>query len=389
MRTVIEQRRLWWPAVCWLAPVLLLGAVTTPQAAAQLSVRVKDLTEVEGVRSEKLMGIGLVTGLNGTGGKNPTTRIYVMNMLQRFGTRADPIMRSLVRDDAKEKTDNVSVVTVTAELPRSAHRGSVIQRVHVATADDASSLQNGILIQTPLTGYDDQVYAVADGPVSIGGGYSVGGQAASAQKNHPTAGTVISGATVVKELCPPPLGANGWVRLLLRQADFENTRRIVQAVNEAIPGVACILDEGTVALRIPPEHQADPNSFVALVGLLQVTPDVKAKVVINEKTGTVVIGDNVRLSRVAVTHANLAVVTGESPMVSQPAPFSQGETTVVPRTQLDVLEEHKALNVLEDAATVGDLVRALNALGVTPRDLSAIFQQLQAVGALHAELEFN
>jgi flagellar P-ring protein precursor FlgI len=366
---------------------VLVGMTLAPPAAAQLAVRVKDLADVAGVRSEKLIGMGLVAGLNGTGGRNPSTRQFAVNFLQKFGNRADPLLRSLARDDTKEKTNNISVVTVTAELPRSSHVGTVLD-VHVATFDDASSLNGGELLQTELFGVDGEVYALATGRV-LPGGFSFSGQAAGVQKNHPTVGIVTQGATVVKELCPPPLGAHGRVSFLLRQPDFGTAQRIADAINGRVPNAAWVADDGTVESCVPAEYRANPNLFVNLVEQLRVTPDVKAKVVINDRTGTVVIGHNVRLSRVALAHANLAIVTGESPMVSQPAPFSEGQTTVVPRTQVEVTEENRAINVLEDAATVGDLVQALNALGVTPRDLSAIFQQLKAVGALHAELEFN
>ncbi len=179
------------------------------------------------------------------------------------------------------------------------------------------------------------------------------------------------------------------MRLLLRQADFETACRIAAAINEKFPGLAYLADAGTVELDVRPERGAEPNSVVAVVGALRVTPDVAAKVLINERAGTIVVGENVRLSRVALTHGNLAVITSEMPQVAQPAPFSEGVTTVVPRTQVDVHEEKNPVTVLEESPTVGDLATALNALGATPRDLSLIFQQLKAAGALHADLEFN
>jgi flagellar P-ring protein precursor FlgI len=367
---------------------LLIGAVVASQAAGQHNVRIKDLTLVKGDRTELLIGMGLVTGLNGTGGKNPSTRIFAQNLLQRFGVRADPSQRSLIRTDAKEKTDNLSVVTVTAEMPVYSQKGSRID-VTVAAVDDASSLQGGILMPTPLIAIDKQVYAMASGAVSLGGGFTADGSAARVQKNHPTSGGIPNGAVVEKEVCRLPLARDGYVRLALRQADFQTATRIAQAVNTRLPGTACVADAGNVDLIVPPALAGNPNHLIALVQSLTVTPDVVAKVVINERTGTVVIGEHVRLSRVAITHGNLAVITSESPVVSQPAPFSQGETTVVPRTQVDVTEERGALNVLETTTTVGELVQALNALGVTSRDLSAILQELKASGALHADLEVN
>ena len=309
-------------------------------------------------------------------------------MLQKFGLRADPLQRSLVRADAREKTDNLSVVTVIAQMPVNAQKGTSLD-VMVAAFDDATSLQGGILMPTPLLGVDDEVYAVAGGAISLGGGFSADGQAARVQKNHPTSGRIPNGSVIEKEICRPPLGVDGRVRLVLRDADLETATRIAQAVNERVPAAACVVDAANVDLFVPAELGLSPNHFVALVESLTVTPDVEAKVVINERTGTIVIGENVRLSRVALTHANLAVITGESPVVSQPAPFSEGRTMVVPRTDLDVEEEPGALNVLEPTATVGELVQALNALGVTARDLSSIFQELKASGALHAELVFD
>ncbi len=362
--------------------LLLLAGPT----ACSAEVRVKDITSVAGVRTNQLVGMGLVTGLQGTGGKNPETRQFALNMLQRFGLRADPTVRAQLRNDSKLKTDSLSVVVVTAELPAFAKKGSTID-VTVSTFDDASSLQGGHLIMTPLIAVNEQVYAVASGPVSIGG-FSFEGQAGSVQKNHPTSGRITGGATVEQETCTP-IGQDGIVRLLLQEADYETASRIAQSINLLHPESARVSDAGTVAVFIPASHQFDVPNFLSLIGQLPVRPDVKAKVVINERTGTVVIGANVRLSPVLITHANLSVITAESPQVSQPAPFSQGDTVVVPRTDLEVIEEKRPVNVIEETATAGDLARALNALGVTPRDLSSIFQQLKASGALHAELEFN
>jgi len=371
--------------------LILTTCVVSAASAAQpqLGVRIKDLTDIGGWRANKLTGWGLVVGLNGTGGKNPATRQFVMNMLEKAGLRADPEQRLNVRNDTKEKTDNVSIVAVTGELPPFARRGQHFDVV-VSTIDDATSLLGGTLILTPLTAVDGEVYAVADGRVSLGGGFSVGGEAANVQKNHPTSGRIPRGAIVEKEVCEPSPGRDGRVRLLLREADFETARRIAEAVNAEQPGIAAVVDPGAVEVLVPMQQQANLSGFVAGIQQIRVSPDVAARVVINEMTGTVVIGENVRLSRVAITHANLSVITGESPIVSQPAPFSTGgETTVVPRTQVEVVEETNTLSVIEETPTVGDLARALNALGVTPRDLSAIFQALKESGSLHAELEFK
>lgn len=361
--------------------LLLLAAST-----AMADVRIKDITQVSGVRKNKLTGIGLVVGLNGTGGKSPITRQYVANLLERFGQRNDPFVRERLRTDTQLRTDNASVVVVTAELPIFARPGSRID-VTVAAFDDAKSLQGGELLSTTLKGVDGEVYALAAGPVILGG-FSASGDAASVQQNHPTAGRVPNGA-IVEETVPYDFAGCESFQLLLHQADFETAKRIVDAVNVAFPETAAAEDAGTVRLLVPPDAQANPVGFLGTVGQLRITPDVAARVVINERTGTVIIGQDVKISKAAITHANLTVITAESPQVSQPAPFSDGETTVVPRTEINVLEDRKPVTVFEETATVGELAQALNALGATPRDLSSIFQQLKEAGALHAELEFR
>lgn len=370
-----------------LTIALLCCTITAESVTAQLKVRIKDITDIEGVRTNQLTGLGIVTGLNGTGGRSPVTRQFALNMLQQLGVRADPLTRAGIRDNTQERTDNLSVVSVTAELPSFARPGSRVD-VLVSAFDDAESLQGGTLIATSLFGLDNKVYAVAAGPISIGG-FSFSGAAASVQKNHPTSGRIPSGAIVEERVCAKPIGVDGTFNLMLRQWDYETCRRIVNSINQQWPNTAQILDASTMEVRIPAAYAANAPRFIGMVNSLQVSPDSVARVVINERTGTVVVGADVKLSRVAITHANLSVVTGETPIVSQPAPFSEGETTVVPRTQIDVVEEDSKVNVIGETATVGDLAKALNALGVTPRDLSAIFQQLDEAGALHAKLDMK
>lgn len=355
-------------------------------ASAQVAVRIKDLTDVEGVRPNKLTGMGLVAGLNGTGGKSPVTRRFAQHFQQRFGIRASPEQRLNVATDATMKTDNLSVVLVTAEVPAFARPGSRID-VTISAFDDASSLQGGYLIDTVLTGVDDKPYGTASGPVSIGG-FSFGGDAAKVQKNHPTVGR-ISNAFMLEEPIDMTVAERGRARLVLRHADFTTASRIAKAINTVYPLSVHASDPGTIEVVVPGDRLGDVNGFLADIGAIRVHPDLKARVVVNERTGTVIVGSHVRLGQVAVTHANLSIVTTESPQVSQPAPFSNGETTTVPRTQVEVTEERSALSVMDGGTTVGDLAQALNALGVAPRDLSSIFQQLKAAGALHAELEFR
>lgn len=362
---------------------VLGGGLTEFTSAA----RIKDITNVEGVHTNELSGLGLVAGLNGTGGTGTNTRELSANLMQKFGLRLDSLERLGVRRDTQVRTQNLSVVLVSTRLPAFSRVGSTLD-VTVSAFDDAQSLAGGTLVQTPLIGLDRQVYAIASGPVSTAS-FSFAGQAAEAIKNHPTVGRIPNGATVKQEI-PCHIDTTNPLHLLLTMADFGTAQRIATAINQVFPRTAHTIDAGTVQVHIPLQHQTNPVGFIAAIGALQVEPDAQAKVVINERTGTIVIGQNVTLSPVAVTHANLSVVTGERPEVSQPEPFrSGGETVVVPRTDLEVVEENNPITMIDEPATVGDLARALNALGVTPRDLSAIFQQLKEVGALHAHLEFK
>lgn len=349
-------------------------------------VRIKDVTEVRGDRVNQLTGMGLVSGLNNSGGKSPITRQFALMFEQRLGQRANPAVRLGLDTDITRKTNNLSVVTVTAKLPAFAREGSEIDVV-VAVYDDASSLQGGNLLTTPLYGVDGEVYAVAAGPISIGG-FSFSGQGGSVTQNHPNTGRIPDGATIELETCTN-IGRDGRIQLLLANPDYETAARIADAVNVLAPQTAAALDPGTVDILIPEAYLNQPSLWVGRVGNLLVTPDTTARVVINERTGTVVIGENVKLSTVLITHANLTVTLAEAPQVSQPNSFSDGQTVVVPRTQLEVSEDGIPVTEVDRNATVGDLAYALNALGVAPRDLSAIFQQLKESGSLHADLEFK
>ncbi len=355
---------------------------------SQFSVRIKDLTRIQGRRTNKLTGMGLVSGLNGTGSKNPVTREFALNMLERFDLRSDPLSRAEIRRRGLDKTDNLSVVTVTAEVDVTLHRQGNPIDVTISTFDDATSLQGGVLMLTPLFGVDGEVYALANGPVSVGG-FSFSGEAASVQQNHPTTGRIPNGATIEKDICDTLLTHTDRFRLNLTSPDLETASRMVNAINGFWPGYAQMLDAGVIEVRVPEPYMQRQNQFMALVQSIRVVPDSEARVVINERTGTIVIGQNVRLSKVAISHANLSVVTSESPMVSQPAPFSEGVTAIVPRTSIDVQEGTAPVQVIDQPVTVGDLASALNAMGVTPRDLSSIFQQLKVSGALHAKLIFE
>jgi flagellar P-ring protein precursor FlgI len=368
-----------------LIAVLLLIACAAPGARAA-EIRIKDLSDFEGAQENALTGLGLVVGLNNTGGKSPITRRLAMNFVQNYGIRIPPEVRNLIRTDTREKTNNMSVVVVNARLPPFRRAGQKID-VSVSTFDDALSLNGGMLIPTPLFGIDNEVYAIADGNVSVDS-FIAGGQAATVQKNHPTSGRIISGAIIEREVCTT-LAKDGRVRILLREPDFQTATRMVEVINKWSPQTSKAIDPATIELNLAARQPDDVMSFLAQIGSLKVTPDVKAKVVINERTGTIVVGENVRLSHVLITHANLAIFTKESPEVSQPGPFSDGETTVVPRTEVNAVEEDRPIHEIKETSTVGDLAEALNALGVAPRDLGVIFQQLRDSGALHADLEFK
>ncbi len=342
------------------------------------AIRIKDLASFEGVRDNQLIGYGLVVGLNGSGDSDQT-RIQtqsVVNMLERMGISANVV---------DNKIKNVAAVMVTATLPPFAKQGNRLD-VLVSSLGDAKSIAGGTLLMAPLKGADNQIYAVAQGSI-LTNSFAFGGQGATVQKNHPTAGRVPNGALVEREL-PNHLAGKSILNLNLSVADFTTASRIVTAINDKFKSpVAASSDPGSVTLTIPEAYTNRAVEFVAALERLEIKPDVQAKVVLNERTGTVVMGENVRISTVAVTHGSLALVIKETPQVSQPAPFSKGgETKVVPRTDVKVEEENRRLLVLQEGASIGDVVRALNLLGVTPRDLISILQAVKAAGALQAEL---
>jgi flagellar P-ring protein precursor FlgI len=272
---------------------------------------------------------------------------------------------------------------VTAEIGPFSRKGSRID-VTVSALDDARSLQGGTLLLTPLRGADGDVYAVAQGALSIGG-FSVTAQASGIQKNHLNVGRVPNGAIVEKE-APGEVVQNGRSVLLLKEADFNTARLIAKVVNERFPGTATPLDPGSVVLCPPVDPRCPATQWLAEVGLLEVKPDIPARVVINERTGTVVAGEHVSISTTAVAHGNLYIGVAITPLVSQPAPFSGGDTVTAAQSRVSAAEDRRRMVVVPQSTTVAEVARALNALGVTPRDLIAIFQTLKQAGALHAEL---
>ena len=348
-----------------------------PPPPGVLTVRLKDIAQVQGARENQLLGWSLVVGLNGTGDSSETTSEILRDFLERHRRAVDP-------DDLEAK--NVAVVTVTATLPAFARPGTRIDCV-VASAGDASTLQGGVLLQTPLQGADRQVYAVAQGPLSIGG-FAAGGAAASIQKGHPTVARIPNGA-LVERAVPVTLTTDNTITICLREPDFTTAARLAEGINQRFPGLARTEDtDGTIRVTVPPQARERGRliPFIASLEDVPVRPDTRARVILNERTGTIVAGAYVRIGQVAITHGSLVFITKESTDVSQPLPFSEGETVSSPNTQLEVRERQQRMVVLDEALTVTDVARALNALGATPNDIVTIFQAIKHAGALPAEL---
>jgi flagellar P-ring protein precursor FlgI len=365
-----------------LLAVASIAAMTSPIAAlnAWAGPRIKDVADFEGVRENQLVGYGLVVGLAGTGDSlrnSPFTRQSLAAMLERLGVNAS---------NGNLNTRNVAAVMVTANLPPFASQGSRID-VTVSALGDARSLAGGQLLVTPLMGADQQVYAVAQGPLAIGG-FSAGGQSGSSvTRGVPTAGRIASGGMVEREI-PFDIAAQPELRLALRNPDFTTAQRIALAINGAVGGEAArAVNPGTVALRRPQEFAGDMMTLVGRIENLEVEVDSPARIVIDESSGIVVMGENVRVSTVAIAQGNLTISVQEDPFVSQPAPFSRGETVVVPQTGIEVEEEDGGLVVVPGGVPLRQLVNGLNALGVSPRDMISILQALKAAGAIQAEIE--
>src|ERR1039457_2564685 len=341
---------------------ILLLIISTADAA--FAIRIKDIASFDGVRDNQLIGYGIVVGLNGSGDSDQTKFPVqsLVNALERMGITID---RTTIA------VKNVAAVMGTAILPPFAKQGSTID-VLVSSLGDAKSIAGGTLLMTPIKGGDNQIYAVAQGAV-LTNSFSYGGEASSAQKNHPTAGRVPSGALVEREI-PNTLANKSVLRLNLHQPDFTTAIRMAMAINSRFKNqLASCSDPGSVNLQIPNSYTGRTVEFVADLERLEVEPDIPAKVVLNERTGTIVMGENVRIATVAVSHGNLTLYIKEAPQVSQPAPFSKGETKVVPRTTVKVTEGEGKLALVREGANIGDVVRALNTLGVTPRDLIGTF----------------
>jgi flagellar P-ring protein precursor FlgI len=363
----------------FLAALLsLLGLFVSVQAGA--TSRIKDLANVEGVRQNQLIGYGLVVGLNGTGdtiNNIPFTKQSLTAMLERLGVN--------IRGQTL-RTGNVAAVMVTANLPAFGTQGTRID-ITVSALGDSKSLQGGTLLVTPLLGADGNVYAVGQGSLAIGG-FQAEGDAAKITRGVPTVGRIANGAIIEREI-EFNLNKQGQLRMALRNPDFTTAKRIAAAVNDFI-GVPTAepLDPSTVGITVPEQYRGNVVKLLTEVEQLQVEPDQSAKIVIDERSGIIVLGRDVRVSMVAVAQGNLTVTISESPQVSQPLPFSRGGTTqVVPRTRIGVQEDAKKLAVVQDGVSLQQLVDGLNALGIGPRDLIAILQAIKTAGAIQADIE--
>ncbi|MDD3288572.1 MAG: flagellar basal body P-ring protein FlgI [Alphaproteobacteria bacterium] len=358
-----------------------VGFFVMPCHQAEAASRIKDVIDFEGVRNNMLIGYGLVVGLNGSGDSltnSPFTGRSIMGMLERLGvnTKGDTM-----------KTKNVAAVMVTATLPPFAAQGTKVD-VIVSTLGDAKDLQGGTLLVTPLLGADGEVYAVSQGPVAIGG-FSASGAGASVTKGVPTSGRISNGAIVEREI-DFRLTDLGSMRLSLRNPDFTTARRIADVINKRLKGQAAeAVDAATVRLLVPDERRHDVVGLMTDIEQLMVEPDQVARVVIDEQSGVIVMGENVRINTVAIAQGNLTIRITETPQVSQPAPLSQGgQAVTVPRTNINVNEEEgNKLALFKTGANLHDVVQSLNALGIGPRDMITILHSIKAAGALQAELE--
>lgn len=341
------------------------------------AVRIKELGYLNGVRNNQLIGYGLLVGLNGTGDKSNTifTNQSLANMLDSLGVKVDP---------RATKVDNIAAVMITANLPPFAKIGNKIDAV-VSSLGDGKSIEGGVLMLSQLRGADGEIYAIAQGSVTVGG-YLASGQGATMQKNHPTVGRIVNGVSIEREISYENVRADSMM-ISLKDPDFTTARRIAERINEVFRGAAFAKDGGTINITLPADMTNNPVKFISIVESIDVKPDILAKIVVDEKTGTVVIGENVRISTVAISHGNLTVQIKEDEKVSQPLPFGRGETVVTPETAIKVEEEKGRFYLMEGGITIKELVKALNAVGVSTRDVITILQTIKASGALHAELE--
>jgi flagellar P-ring protein precursor FlgI len=361
--------------------VIAAAVVLAATAPAPAQVRIKDVTDVAGARNNQLFGFGLVVGLDGTGSRSTFTQDVAVQMLQRMGQTTQ--IFSQLPSESVIRSTSIAAVWVQAEIGPFARKGSRID-VLVSAMDDTRSLQGGTLIFTPLRGADGNVYALAQGALSIGG-FSVTVGGGGVQKNQLNVGRIPGGAIVEKE-APGEFVHDGKAALLLKDPDFNTARLIAKAINERYPSAAAASDPGAVVLCPPADPTKTATQFLAEIGLLYVRPDIPARVVINERTGTIVAGENVSIATTAIAHGNLYIGVSITPIISQPAPFSGGTTVAAAVPRVAGSEQQARLIPVPQSTTVAEVARSLNALGVSPRDLISIFQAMKKAGALHAEL---
>ncbi len=358
--------------------LLLMLPTVLWSATAPAATRVKDIGTIQGVRSEQLIGYGLVVGLNGTGDTQRSTFTFqsVASMLKRFG---------LTVPQTDMRLRNVAAVMVTATVPGFAREGTAVDVV-ASSIGDATSLQGGTLLMTPMANAGGVVFGLAQGSVSVGG-ISARAAGSEVRRNHTAAGRVPSGV-LLERTVEGAFRLDSTVTIILRQPDFTTASRVVGAVNGKFTGAATAVDGSAIAVTIPVEFRQPGRTveFISSIELLEVDPDVVARVVVNERTGTIVIGGNVGITPVAISHGGVNIDIQSTPLVSQPAPFSEGTTIVTQYTTVAVASDSTTVYALDGAATVQDIARALNTLKVAPRDIIAVFQALKEAGALKAEL---
>lgn len=365
-------------AIIFSAP----GAVYCQKTDAKMDIRVKDLADIEGVRSNELIGYGLVVGLNRTGDRvqqNLYARQTLQNLLERMGISTE--VTTL-------KPENIATVMVTAKLPPFVRQGSKID-ITVSSVGDARSLQGGTLILTPLKAINGEVYAIAQGSISIGG-ISAGGEGNSVEVNHPTVGRIPNGATVERSV-PTAVAAGNQLTLVLRNEDFSTAAKLDSVINTKFgSGTARALDSRNVQVNLPAVYFENRVAFIAELESLRLTPEKIAKIIINERTGTIIMGREVRIASVAISQGSVTVRVGTEFDVVQPAPFSRtGETEVVPKTTVKVEDKKPESVILPDGATVDEVVRGLRSLGVSARDIISILQAIKSAGAMNADLEMQ
>lgn len=360
-----------------LISALIIGLIGLGSLPLQSdTVRIKDMANFQGVRDNQLTGYGVVVGLEATGDttQNKFTFQTIANYLDKMGLTLDPTAFQM---------RNTAAVAVTATLPPFPRVGAKID-VTVSSMGSAKSIQGGVLLVCPLRGADGNIYAVAQGPLSIGG-FNASQGGTSVRKNHPTVGRIPNGGLIEREI-PFNFTDQNRFTLVLNQDDFTTTTRVIDTINNSFGTIAKALDSRTISISVPKEHVSDKVAMIAKLENLKISPDTRAQIVVNERTGTIVFGKNVKISKVALAHGNITVTIKTRYKVSQPESFSDGETVVTEEPKVEVKEEEARFTVLEDTPTISEVVKTLNSLGATPRDIIAILQAMKSSGALQADL---